>query len=102
MKYIKLFENDKIYKNYKKYIICDDVRMDNTISVCRVGYDLGGLDSISLKPIISYSNGKLEAREPRTYYGNKVDALKIYDQSDDPDYLIDMLPYVADKNNFNL
>lgn len=101
MKYIKLFENNT-YKNYKKYIICDDVRRDNTITVYKVGKDLGGRDSISLKSIFSYFDGNLEVGTLIDYYGNSVDTLKIYDQSDDPDYLIDMLPYIADKNTFNL
>lgn len=99
MKYLKKFEN--AHKKYKKYIIYDDVRLENTISVYRVLH--AGFSLVTLKPIFSYSNGKLEGRAiSNTYYGHNIDTLKIYEQSDDPEYLIKLLPYIVDKNNFNL
>lgn len=97
MKYLKRFENIE----YKKYIICDDIRQYDILTIYEVRIIIRNKDVI-LTPKFSYYNNKLETRDNMIYYGNYLNEIKIYDQSDNIDELIEKLPYISEKEKYNI
>jgi hypothetical protein len=96
MKYLKVFENI----NLKRYIICDDIRVNGT-SVYQIVDDKNS--NITLKIIARCNNGiEISHIRDMIYYGNKYDDLNIYYQTDDLYDALDELKLIDISKKYNI
>jgi hypothetical protein len=96
MKHLKTFENIEL----KRYIICDDIRVDGT-SIYQILGDRNR--DITLKIIARYNNGvDVGYIRDMIYYGNKYENLNIYYQTDDLDDALDKLKMVDISKKYNI
>ena len=96
MKHLKTFKNIKL----KKYIICDDIRVNGT-SIYQIVNDKNR--DIALKIIMRYNNGEEIRHIPdMIYYGNKYEDINIYYQTDDLDDAVNKLKIIDISKKYNI
>jgi hypothetical protein len=96
MKYIKSYEEIKLYK----YIICDDIRTDG-ISI----YEIlnSNIKDLTLKIKHRYENGiEVQHIKDMIYYGNKYHGLNILYQTDDIVDAIEKIKLLSKANKYNI